>query len=181
MHATVDLTAAPEAPPWRAFQLHTMNVTSEGTKIVDLEAIAPDEDTVDTTTVVSYELRGQPVTSTRIGHSVKVRRVPRAVLLALAGAGMALLVLGARLPRWLRGESSMPYGVSRGAGAMFGALSLAAFAAMFAGRQGVRPLSTSVEVLLALAVLAVAGALFVLYWWRWRAGAGGPEGTPPYR
>ena len=181
MHATVDATVAPEAPPWRTFQLRTMNVTSEGTKIVDLEALAPDEDTVDTTSVVSYALQGQPVTSTRTTHSVKVRRVPRAILLALAGVGLALLMLAARLPRWLRGETSMPYGVSRGTGAMFAALGLAAFATSFAGRHGVRPFTTSVEVLVALTVPAVAGALFVLYWWRWRAGAGGPQGTPPYR
>ena len=31
IHATVDASAAPEAPAWRAFQLHTMDLTGEGT------------------------------------------------------------------------------------------------------------------------------------------------------
>ena len=75
----------------------------------------------------------------------------------------------------------MPYGVSRAAGAMFVALGIGAFAAAFAGKQGVRPLTTSLEILVGLAVPAVAWAVCVLYWWRWRGGVRRPDGTPPYR
>lgn len=181
IHATVDPSAAPEAPPWRTFQLHTMDVTTRGTKTLDLDALAPDEETVDTTTVVSYDLRGEPVSSTRKVHSVKVRLIPRAVLFALGAVGFALLALARWLPRWLRGESSMPYAVSRVAGALFVALGIGGLTVAFAGTKGVRPFTTSVEILIPVALVAAAWAMLVLYWWRWRAGAEHPDGTPPYR
>ncbi len=56
----------------------------------------------------------------------------------------------------------MPYALSRIAGALLVALGIGGLAVVLAGTKGVRPFTTSVEILIPVAVVAMAWATLAL-------------------